>query len=319
MIMRFCLVGGGILLGILCAFADVKLSGNVDNMTLVMDENPYVITDDVVVPAGKRLVITRGCIILFKPFTGISVSGSLLVQGDPEKPVVFTSENDNKFNHASPQFPNPFDWNGILVNQSASEAIMNNFIVKYSVYGVKSYKGDIIIENGVFSNNGQSNLTIKETMKNVADGIPYSYQEEPSINISFKLAESDSQKVAAQPETKVQPVEKPKKQWKLSEFRKPAAIGAMGVGGLCLVSSGYYMFNAFDYQNKYLNSSGTEMELNKKRRKSSSTYSTVCFVSTLLFAGGGVTLYYWDKKQENKVSIIPLTGDKNGIAFNVVF
>jgi len=317
--MRFCLVGCGILLGFLCVFAEVKLSGNIDNMTLVMDDNPFVITDDVVVPSGKRLVVTRGCIILFKPFTGISVSGSIIVQGDPEKPVVFTSENDNKFNHSSPQFPNPFDWNGILINQNASEAIINNFVVKYSVYGVKSYKGDIIIENGVFSNNGQSNLTIKETMKNVADGIPYSYQQEPSINISFKLADSDSQKVVVQPVEKVKPVEKPRKQWKPGAWRKPVAIGAIGVGGVSLVSSGYYLLKFFDYQDKYNNAVGTEIDLNKNRGKSSATYSTLTFVSAILFAGGGVTLYYWDKKQEKKVSIIPLTGDKNGIAFNVVF
>jgi hypothetical protein len=319
MIMRFCLVGGGILLSIVCVFADVKLSGNVDDMTLVMDQNPYVITDDVIVPPGKKLIITRGCIILFKPFTGISVSGSLLVQGDPEKPVVFTSENDNKFNHVSPQFPNPFDWNGILINQNATETVMNNFIVKYSVYGVKSYKGDIIIENGIFSNNGQSNLTIKETMKNVADGIPYNYQQEPSINISFKMQENDSQKVAQQSEKIVQPVEKPKKQRIPGAWRKPVAIGAVGAGGLCLVASGYYLYKAYDYNKKYLSSYGTEMDQNKKKRKSSATYSTVSFIPALLFAGGGITLYYWDKKQDKKISIIPLTGDKNGIACNVVF
>lgn len=317
--MRFCLVGGGVLLSILCVFADVKLSGNVEDMTLVMDQNPYVITDDVIVPAGKKLIITRGCIILFKPFTGISVSGTLLVQGEPEKPVVFTSENDNKYNHESPQFPNPFDWNGILINQNASETVMNNFIVKYSVYGVKSYKGDIIIENGVFSNNGQSNLTIKETMKNVADGIPYSYQQEPSINISFKMQDTDSQKVTQQSETKVQPIEKPKKKRQPDAWRKPVAIGGIGAGGLCLVVSGYYLFKAFDYQDKYRNTSGTDMETNKKHRNSSVTYSAVSFIPAILFTGGGITLYHWDKKQKSKVSIIPLTGDKNGIACNVLF
>lgn len=317
--MRFCLVGGGVLLSILCVFADVKLSGNVEDMTLVMDQNPYVITDDVVVPPGKKLIITRGCIILFKPFTGISVSGSLLVQGDPEKPVVFTSENDNKFNHASPQFPNPFDWNGILINQNATETVMNNFVVKYSVYGVKSYKGDIIIENGVFSNNGQSNLTIKETMKNVADGIPFSYQQEPSINISFKMQDTDSQKVTQQSETKVEPVEKPTKQRLPGAWRKPVAIGAIGAGGLCLIPSVYYMFKSFDYNNKYEKTFGTEMDTNKKKRNSNATYATVSFIPAILFAGGGTTLYYWDKKHKNKVSIIPLTGDKNGIACNIVF
>lgn len=318
--MRFCLVGGGVLLSILCVFADVKLSGNVEDMVLVADQNPYVITDDVIVPPGKKLVITRGCIILFKPFTGISVSGSLLVQGDPDKPVVFTSENDNKYNHASPQFPNPFDWNGILINQNATDAIMNNFIVKYSVYGVKSYYGDIVIENGIFSNNGQSNLTIKETMKNVADGIPYSYQQEPSINISFKMQEPDSQKVSQESESKVKPVEKSKKQRVPGWWRKPVSIGAMGTGGLCLVASGYYLLKFYDYQSKYDNSdSTTEIESIKKKRKSSATYSTVSFIPAILFAGGGITLYYWDKKHKNKVSIIPLIGDKNGIACNVVF
>ncbi|NLD93376.1 MAG: hypothetical protein GX639_11995 [Fibrobacter sp.] len=317
--MRFCLVGVGILFYVLCIFAEVKLSGDVDDMTLVMDQNPYVITDDVVIPPGKKLVISRGCIILFKPFTGITVSGSLLIQGDPEKPVVFTTENDNKFNHVSPQFPNPFDWNGILINANATEVIMSNFIVKYSVYGVKSYKGDIVIENGVFSNNGQSNLTIKETMKNVADGIPYSYQEEPSINISFKMQDTDSQQVGQQPELKDQPVSKPKKQRSPDAWRNPTAIGAMGAGGVCLVMSGIYMVKAYDYDNKYHNTAGTAMESNKKRRNSSATYSTVSFIPAVLLAGGGVTFYFWNKKQKNKVSVVPLTGDYNGIACNVVF
>jgi len=315
--MRNCKVGVVFFLLAFSLLAEVKLSGKIEDMTLVQDGNPFVITDDLIIPAGKKLVITRGCIILFKPFTGIAVEGSLVVEGAPEKPVVFTTENDNKYNHASPQFPNPFDWNGILINQDAEDVKLANFIIKYSVYGLKSYDSDIIIENGIFSNNGQSNLTIKETLKNVADGIPFSYTLEPSMNAGLKNSDTGLQHENLSPELSE------KKKSKLSlGWRKTSAYCAGGTGVLFVALGFFYGVKYADYSNKYSDAITQNDMDNFYSKKEKSLRNAVIFsIPGVIFVAGGVGLYLWDKKLANKkkVTFIPVLGDYTGVCTSFDF
>jgi hypothetical protein len=162
-------------------YSQTTLSGSIENLVLTKNKSPYIIEDNLTIKENNQITIEKGCVLLFKPFTGIIVDGSLIVEGTFEEPVVFTTINDNKYNKESSVFPNPFDWNGILINEKAQKVKIYNFILTYSVYGVRSMKEGLIIKNGSFRNNGQFHVTVNGTIQPVADGVPYSYGKNAGI------------------------------------------------------------------------------------------------------------------------------------------
>ncbi|MBD3347373.1 MAG: hypothetical protein GF401_20140 [Chitinivibrionales bacterium] len=155
--------------------AQSSLQGEITAKTITAAGNPYIIEKDLIIPVGKEVFIEAGCVFLFNPFTGIQVKGKLVVEGEPDNPVVFTSINDNDFNPDSPQLANPFDWNGILVGRESEGAFMKHFKLRYSVYGIKGQTPSIMIQNGKLRQNGQFHFTINDKIQYVQDGIPFSY------------------------------------------------------------------------------------------------------------------------------------------------
>jgi hypothetical protein len=91
---------------------------------------------------------------------------------------VFTSIYDNKYNQESPQLPNPFDWNGILVARESENVNITNFELQYSVYGIKSQNPGIKIQNGMFKQNGQFHFTVMDKIQFVQDNISYSFNQQ---------------------------------------------------------------------------------------------------------------------------------------------
>lgn len=157
------------------AIAETHITGNITDMTFESSGNPFIVEQDIIIPEGKKVVINPGCVFLFKPFTGLSVHGHLVIDGTQEAPVMFTSLNDGEFNAQSEQLANPFDWNGILVSRESGTVILQNFSLRFSVYGIKSQNPNIQIENGLFRQNGQFHFTINDKIQFVQDNIPYSY------------------------------------------------------------------------------------------------------------------------------------------------
>lgn len=164
-----------LVLGVLSIQAETRLSGDIRMASLDVSGNPYVVDKDISVPAGKRLTIKEGCVFLFNGFTGLAVFGDLAVEGSNDKPVIFTSVNDGDYNPKSTQLPNPFDWNGIIITRESGSVHMQNFQLRYSVYGIKSQNTVMTIQNGVFRQNGQFHFTIADKIQYVQDNIPYSY------------------------------------------------------------------------------------------------------------------------------------------------
>lgn len=161
--------GQTVIQGDLCSFSP-----------LTSDKNPYIVPNQVTISSGKEVVINEGCILLFEDFTGINVYGSLIVNGTTSLPVIFTSINDSVHNRDAKSGANLFDWNGIVIDQSASVVKFKNIKLSYSVYGVKTHKKDILVENAVFSQNGQFNFTINDQIQLVRESNPFSY----SLNIT---------------------------------------------------------------------------------------------------------------------------------------
>jgi len=142
--------------------------------TVRAEKGPYLINSDIYVPAGKSVVIAAGTVLLFKNFTGLHVQGTLTIAGTIEKPVVFSSENDRRFNTAAAMNPNPYDWNGIFIHDDAIGTDMQNLEISYSVYGINTLTKFIRITNCQFHDNGRANLTIEGMPQTVMAG-PFSY------------------------------------------------------------------------------------------------------------------------------------------------
>ena len=156
-------------------FAETHITGDITEMTFESGGNPYIVEQDILIPEGNKVVIGEGCVFLFKPFTGLTIHGHLMVNGTQESPVVFTSQNDGEYNESSEQLPNPFDWNGILVSRESGTVAFKNIQLRFSVYGIKSQNTNVEIDNGLFRQNGQFHFTINDKIQFVQDNIAYSY------------------------------------------------------------------------------------------------------------------------------------------------
>ncbi|MBD3420267.1 MAG: hypothetical protein GF398_09150 [Chitinivibrionales bacterium] len=151
-----------------------RLAGNLPRK-LESDKSPYLVTANIVVPIGRKVTIEDGVVMLFKPFTGLHVEGQLTAEGTKKRPIVFTSENDKKFNPNSSMYANPYDWDGLIFHESAIGSKLQNPYVQYSVYGIKSLSKYITVEDGLFLENGRANLTILDSILPVGSQ-PFTYR-----------------------------------------------------------------------------------------------------------------------------------------------
>ncbi len=253
-----------------------------------------LLADNVVVPQGKTLTIGEGTVLLFKPFTGLVIEGSLTVAGSLEKPVVFTSENDAKYNPAPKQLANPFDWNGIYITQKAQLVKLSNFMLEYSVYGVKSLKEEFVISNGTFTHNGQFHVTVNDSIKNVSDNIPFNFGKKYEKKFNAKSKSGNK-----------------------TTWRKQVGIG-LRVMGLAAIGAGGYFYNeSKNYDSKYSSASTqNQMDDNWDKKSSSLTIAGTSVFGGCVLAACGVTFYLWkpSAKSSKKITVSPILGIDNGIS-----
>ncbi len=135
---------------------------------------PYVVTGDLFIPPGKSVNIEAGAVFLFKNFTGIQVLGKLVVKGDEDKPVVFTSVNDRAYNlHESPPAA-PYDWNGINIHEDGIGTRFAHALIGYSVDGISSMTPFVKIDTCKFFQNGRASFSV-EGEKQEDGSEPFSY------------------------------------------------------------------------------------------------------------------------------------------------
>jgi hypothetical protein len=72
-------------------------------------------------------------------------------------------------------YPNPYDWNGIYIHTNAVGTSMAHCKLYYSVYGIISETKFVRVFNGLFANNGKSNLIIEGNEHTIGSG-PYTYE-----------------------------------------------------------------------------------------------------------------------------------------------
>ena len=279
------------------AFTQTTISGDISGMKFDSTGSPYIVKNDLIVETGKKTAIKPGCVFLFRPFTGILVKGSLEIAGESEMPVVFTSINDSLYNKTFSQKPDLFDWNGITIANSAENVNLSNFIVSYSVYGVKSKKDDITIERGIFRQNGQFNFTVNDRIERVEYNMPFSY------NISENNQEL-----------------------KVENFRnwlKPTGISSIVIGTACLGVMGYFLYRADDNNTNYeITNNIDNMQNYLKKRDDSVRGAIITAVVGGILVPAGSGLLLWNhriEKIKTHVSFYPVTGEFSGFQLVVKF
>ena len=186
--------------------AQVHLKGEIGVRIFESKDNPHIVEEPITITKGATVTIKKGTVFLFKNYAGLKVQGNLIIQGTKEEPVIFTSFNHRKYNPGAEMYPNAFDWNGIAIEEGSGTVELHHFKLMYSVYGVKSKNDKILINSGLFSNNGQCDVVINDKMKVVLKDEPFSYsltKPDQPVPVEKPLKEKDT--TAAPPE-KEEPV-----------------------------------------------------------------------------------------------------------------
>jgi len=279
--------------------ARTEISGSVSEMTITADGNPFIVKENLIIPKNGHVTITKGCSLFFKPFTGIIVEGSLSIEGTPEERVMFTSINDSLSQEKTTQPANPFDWNGILITQHAQNISLKNFIIKYSVFGLKSQNANMTIDNGIFNGNGQFNCTVNDKILPVVDNLSFHYQNEQHGDAPPK-----------------------KDLTKETNWLFPVAIvtTAVGVGALGFMA--YFLAQRSNYISLYNNAQSQSARadyFDKQKAHSRNAMISGIPGGILLVAGGVMFIADYNQKKDKNISLYPIIGSEIGIAVGYEF
>lgn len=111
------------------------------------------VSGDIVIPAGKRLVIEEGCTVEMdaeaKP--EFIVLGNLYVKGTEESPVRITTVKELRTPDSWGQ-----NWGGILCGQSAEEVLLEHAIIEYG--GASTTQSSLSVKLGLYKAAAGENL-----------------------------------------------------------------------------------------------------------------------------------------------------------------
>jgi hypothetical protein len=131
------------------------------------------ITGDITVPHQQTLQIRPGTVIRFSGFCGITVNGSIRIEGSTTLPVILTSANDSRYGGVD---ANPMDWNSITLSESAGECIFKFVEIAYSSDCIKSSAKLGCFEYLLLRNNGINRI--------VHGGKTYNAPSDGILNVS---------------------------------------------------------------------------------------------------------------------------------------
>ncbi len=187
-------------------------------VTGVLEAGDYIVTETVVVPKSKKLLVSAGVKLYFEQFSGIKVSGEICCNGTADRPILFTSKKEFP-DSANKPIPEPFDWNGIEINSDASGANFSHIYIRYCTFGVqvRDYETGINMQNIVFSDIGYTSITRNAKLVEVQQNIPF--------NISWNMI---------QPEIKTPYLEDDSKEFEKRKSKSSKLALQFGSGGVTL-------------------------------------------------------------------------------------
>ncbi len=162
-------------------FAATIIEGTItENTTWTAAASPYIINSKLTVAQGTILTLQAGTVVKLQSENGITVNGSLYVEGTAAEPVYFTSLRDDSVGgdsngNGSNTAPAAGDWHGITFNLE-STGILDYAIIRYAGFGyssvvpqissVHNLGGNIRIRNSEFSKS--STCAVGQTAGSVA-------------------------------------------------------------------------------------------------------------------------------------------------------
>lgn len=118
------------------SFSD--LFNEFSEITLTLLGSPYIITADLIVPAGKSLFTESGASLKFNQDKKLTVQGELKANG-----ATFTANSDSPDNNF---------WKGIYFANAVNSRVENS-LIKYAKNGLELYSGNHMVKNNDFQNN----------------------------------------------------------------------------------------------------------------------------------------------------------------------
>jgi len=107
--------------------------------TWTQANNPYIVTDDIIIEIGSTLTIQEG--VIAKCEGSITVNGTLMATGTEANPITFTSNQET---------PTKGDWTGITFSESANiTSTLSWCVVEYTRWGVR-VESDVTISDCTF-------------------------------------------------------------------------------------------------------------------------------------------------------------------------
>lgn len=92
------------------------------NQTVPASASPVILTGATEIAVGTTLTIQAGTTLYANEFATLTINGSLISQGTPEKPVVFSTNEQNEANQV---------WNG-LVFATGSHSQLSSTVIEYA-------------------------------------------------------------------------------------------------------------------------------------------------------------------------------------------
>ncbi len=118
-----------------------------------IENAPYAPLQTLTIPAGVTLTIQPGVIvksIVYQTNATFVINGTLIAQGTPAEPVVFTSPKDDAYggdtNSDGATTPNTKDWSNIVIEAaSGSSSVVEHCIFRYGAFydGALTLKGSV--------------------------------------------------------------------------------------------------------------------------------------------------------------------------------
>ena len=144
----------------------IRLSGTISQDYILSGDNVYLLgNENHIIAASSTLTIEPGAIIKFMPsmdYDNIYINGKLNVNGNKDKPVVFTSYQDDEYGgdtneDGTSTKPNSGDWSYIDFNSNQKSEI-NYAIIRYGGH-YNTSNGGSYIEGQIKINKGEVNIS----------------------------------------------------------------------------------------------------------------------------------------------------------------
>ncbi|MFH1145416.1 MAG: right-handed parallel beta-helix repeat-containing protein [bacterium] len=152
--------------------------------------NPPVMTEDILIPAGVTVRIPAGTVIRFKPAVSMVSYGSIIAKGTSDKQIRFTTEKDDKE-----------PWGVVLLRGTESSGVFEYTVFEKggSAYLMgQEYTGsltahmakELTVTNSIFRmNTGDDSLNCKNTICNISKSL---FQKNSFDAIDFDFAKPGS-------------------------------------------------------------------------------------------------------------------------------